>query len=103
MSPGGIHPDTDLPTRDDQRSSDAFGSRTVAGVAVELEQLSDRLEELGIEFAALVRDGGDDARPGWSARDAMLAAGRLAHSAEVIGSVAYLQADVTGCSADDGV
>ena len=56
----GIHPDTDVPTRDHQRPSDACAGRTVAAVTAEIDELSDRLEELGVELAGLVRDGADD-------------------------------------------
>jgi hypothetical protein len=58
---------------------------------------------LGVQLARLGRDGGDDPRPAWSARDAALAAGRLTHAAEVIGAVAFVQADTTSCANDDGI
>jgi hypothetical protein len=74
----------------------------VAAVADEIDRLAGRIEQLGVQLARLVRDGGDDAHPAWAARDAVLAAGRLTAAAEVVGSVAFVQAEVTNCSAEDG-
>jgi len=99
----GIHPDTDLPLTGHETTSGAGEVRTVAAVAADIERHATALEALGVEFARLVRDGSDDPRPGWSARDAAVAAGQLTHAAEVIGTVAHIQADITSCSHDDGV
>jgi hypothetical protein len=99
----GIHPETDLPLSSDQTPSAARSTSTVAAVTAQIETHTAALEALGVELARLVRDGADDPRPGWSARDASLAAGRLAHAAEVIGTVAFVQADITSCSNDDGI
>jgi hypothetical protein len=102
MTAVGVHPDTDVIGDVTGGCPDAVGPGSVAGVAVEVERLASELDRLAARLALLVRDGGTDGRPGWSALEAMAAAGHLLHATDVIGSLSLAQMTVTSAHVDEG-
>jgi hypothetical protein len=74
---------------------------SVAVVAAEVDGLVDRLDELTMVVATMVRDGADDARPGLASLDLMSAAGRLAQAADVLTSLGLIQVSDTGGHCED--
>jgi hypothetical protein len=102
MTAVGVHPDTDVIGDVTDGCCDAVGAGTVAAVAREVERLAGELDGLAARLALLVRDGGADARPGWSALEAMAASGHLLHATDVIGSLSLAQMTVTSAHVDEG-
>jgi hypothetical protein len=102
MTAVGVHPDTDVIGDVPDGGSDAVGGDSVAAVAGDVERLASALAAVAGRLARLVRDGGVDARPGWSALEAMAAAGRLVHATDVIGSLSLAQMSVTSAHVEEG-
>jgi hypothetical protein len=102
MTAVGVHPDTDVIGDVTEAGSGAVAGGSVAGVAVEVERLASELDGLAARLAVVVRDGGVDGRPGWSALEVMAAAGHLLHVTDVIGSLSLAQMTVTSAHVDEG-
>src|ERR1700761_8662896 len=101
MEPGGLHPDTPLTASAATIGSPERGSGSLAVLADELVALLDRADELTAIAAQLVRDGADDPHPKPASLDLMLAAGRLAHLADVVSALGLVQVDTTGAHCED--
>src|ERR1700761_3010551 len=99
MEAVGLHPDT--PLTPVGMADDGRPCRSVALIASRVDALLDQAEHEIASVALLIRDGGDDARPGPASLDLMSSAGRLSHLGDVLSSLGLLQVAATGGYCED--